>query len=67
MPHLVQVAVFGLMVGTIVATALAVAPGFRPDRKGFGSRFSLFFWRYCLPAWVAVELAVWVLTGRPYP
>ena len=67
MSHLVKVALFGVMVCSIAATALAVAPGFRSEEKGFGSRFSFFFWRYCLATWVAMELAVWVLTGRPYP
>jgi hypothetical protein len=67
LPHLVQVAIFGVMVCGIAAAALAVAPGFRSDRKGFWSRFSLFLWRYCLPAWVAMELAVRVFTGGLYP
>lgn len=65
--YVVQVALFGVMVCTIAATALTVAPGFRPDRTGFGRRFLFFFLRYCLPAWGLVELAVWALTGRPYP
>jgi len=55
------------MVCTIGATALAVAPGFRSDRKGFVNRFLFFLWRYCLPTWGAMELSVWAFTGRPYP
>jgi len=65
--YLVQVALFGVMVCTIAATALTVAPGFRPDCTGFGRRFLFFCLRYCLPAWGMVELVVWALTGRPYP
>jgi hypothetical protein len=64
---ILQVALFGGMVCSIGATVLAVAPGFRSDRKGFGKRFLFFLWRYCLPAWVMMELAVWVFTGRIYP
>jgi hypothetical protein len=64
---LLQVALFGVMVCTIGATALAGASGFRSDHKGFANRFLFFLWRYCLPAWVMMELAVWVFTGRIYP
>jgi hypothetical protein len=64
---MVQVGLFGLMVCTIGVAALAFVPGFRTDRKGFGGRFLLFFWRYCLPAWAVMEVAVWTFTGRPYP
>ena len=45
MPELVQVVLFGAMVCTIGATALTLASNFRPERKGLGSRFGLFFWR----------------------
>ena len=63
-PHLIQVAMFGVMVCLIAATALAVAPGYQSDCRGLGNRL-VFFSRYCLPTWVAMELAVWVLTGQP--
>jgi hypothetical protein len=67
MDHMIQVVLFGAMVCTIASTALALAPAFRPDRKGFGNRFRFFLWRFSLPAWGGLELLVVILTGRPYP
>ena len=64
---LAQVILFGVMVCTIAAAALATLPGFQTERKGFGRRFLYFWWRYCLPMWGAMEIAVWLFTGRPYP
>ena len=58
---------FGGMVCTIASAALALAPGFRPERVGFGRRFVFFLWRYSLPAWVAMELVTLVWRGRFYP
>jgi hypothetical protein len=65
--RLIQVVLFGAIVCTIASTALALAPGFRPERIGFGSRFLFFFWRFGLPGWAGLELAAWVFTGRVYP
>jgi len=67
MVHLIQVVSFGAMVCTIASAALALAPGFRPDRTGLGRRFLFFFWRFSLPAWAVLELATWIFTGRLYP
>jgi hypothetical protein len=67
MVHLIQVISFGALVCTIASTALALAPGFRPERTGFGRRFLFFFWRFSLPAWAVLELAMLVFTGRFYP
>ena len=67
MTHVIQVAAFGAMVCTIASAALAVAPGFRPDRTGFGRRFLFFFWRFGLAAWVVLEIGMLALTGRLYP
>jgi hypothetical protein len=67
MNRAIQVAAFGGMVCTIASVALTVASGFRAERRGLGSRFLFFFWRYSLPAWAALELFVLVWTGRFYP
>jgi len=67
MSGVIQVAAVGGGVCTIASAALALAPGFRGERTGFGWRFAFFFWRYSLPAWVALELVTLVWTGRMYP
>jgi hypothetical protein len=67
MNGVVQVVAFGVMVCTIASAALALAPGFRAERTGFGRRFVFFLWRYSLTAWAALELVTLVWTGRLYP
>ena len=67
MGGMIQVVAFGGMVCAIASAGLALAPGFRPDRTGLGRRFLFFFWRFSLPAWVVLELATRVFTGRFYP
>lgn len=67
MTGVAQVVAFGVMVSTIASAALALAPGFRTERTGFGRRFLFFLWRYSLPAWLALELVTLVWTGRLYP
>jgi hypothetical protein len=67
MNRAIQVAAFGGMVCTIASAALALAPGFRPMKTGFGRRFCFFAWRYSLPAWAVLELVMLALTGRFYP
>ena len=67
MGRLIQVASFGGMVCTIASVALAAAPGFRPEKTGFAGQFWFIAWRYSLPAWAALELAMLAFTGRFYP
>jgi hypothetical protein len=63
----IQVIAFGGIVCTIASVTLALTPSFQPERRGFGRRLWLFFWRFSLPAWAALELGTLLLTGRFYP